>query len=479
MRSGDRQITEPAPPLPPSARGLPGRQGFVFRFYFCFWRSASTEEVVQDPFSLDLWTMRFLALLAVFIAARAWDLDAALQDIAAAESAKYNCSISIAYRGRGRSGAVISGASDFATGRKAELSDKFVWGSITKVLTGASVMRLVQEGVLELNQTIPSLVESIMAKMAAAEPSKGYSARLSEYWGKEVDKVTVRDLLGMMSGIPDFDTAKPDGKYPTDSFRQTVYDNPEHMFSPLEIFSLDWVKKGELKFPPGERTSYSSTNFMLLGLILAQHAGADSWDQFNQLVAVPEKVRGSLSNLSFGVLDPPSALTPMHGYDRTNYNNQTSARDVYNVKGVFSGWTASDVCATTAEVAELAYSVYGPENLFLSKDYSDLMIPTGPFYGLATFNLSRATGKEGPDGRCYGHLGATYGYDSILAYHPTIETAIAVGTSLETTHQTQPSDTLCGAFNTVFNHARGLNAPKCEYIPSGYYGGECKCTTPP
>ena len=34
-----------------------------------------------------------------------------------------------------------------------------------------------------------------------------------------------------------------------------------------------WVATGSLKFTPGEKTRYSSTNFVLLGLLLAQLTG--------------------------------------------------------------------------------------------------------------------------------------------------------------------------------------------------------------
>lgn len=55
---------------------------------------------------------------------------------------------------------------------------------------------------------------------------------LEELFGPEVVNVTVRDLLGMTSGIPDFDTATPNGRAPTDSLRAAVYANPDNQFGP-------------------------------------------------------------------------------------------------------------------------------------------------------------------------------------------------------------------------------------------------------
>ena len=42
---------------------------------------------------------------------------------------------------------------------------------------------------------------------------------MADLWGPETADITVKDLLAMRSGVPDYDTASPSGKEPTDSFR--------------------------------------------------------------------------------------------------------------------------------------------------------------------------------------------------------------------------------------------------------------------
>lgn len=56
--------------------------------------------------------------------------------------------------------AVAAGRSDRATGRQARTADKFVWGSVTKLITGASVLRLVDQGVISLSDPVPPLGEA-------------------------------------------------------------------------------------------------------------------------------------------------------------------------------------------------------------------------------------------------------------------------------------------------------------------------------
>ena len=114
--------------------------------------------------------------------------------------------------------------------------------------------------------------------------------------------------------------------------------------------SQSWVATGSLEFTPGERTQYSSTNFVLLGLLLAQLTGARAWDAYEQralLEPLPAARRALYRNLTFGVHGAPAERTQLHGYDRTSYNGGDPAarpgRDVWRVAGVYAGWTASDV----------------------------------------------------------------------------------------------------------------------------------------
>jgi len=41
-------------------------------------------------------------------------------------------------------------------------------------------------------------------------------------------------------------------------------------------------------FPPGEQTMMiSSVGYMLLGFALAQHHGAKTWDEYDQMTVIP------------------------------------------------------------------------------------------------------------------------------------------------------------------------------------------------
>ena len=63
----------------------------------------------------------------------------------------------------------------------------------------------------------------------------------------------------------------------------------------------------------------------------------------------------------------PSDYTKVHGYDVTHYNHNNKSIDVSGVAGVFGGWTAADLVATSADLATLVDDIYGPNYELVSK----------------------------------------------------------------------------------------------------------------
>jgi CubicO group peptidase (beta-lactamase class C family) len=351
---------------------------------------------------------------------------------------------------------------------------------VTKLLTGTAIMRAVEKGKLaSLSTPIAPIIDPLLKDLGLGS--------LRDLFGKEAEKFLNAKHLGTMkSGVPDYDTAKPYPKPPTDAFRAQCYQQPSREWDPADILNVSWVATGRLEFFPGLRQSYSSTNFVLLGLLLAALDEAPSWDAYDQrgtLDALPAARRDLYKAMEFAVHGAPSGWTSVHGFDRTSYNGQNASarpgKDVWNVKGVYGGWTASDITASVADTARLGYDIFGQKGARLLQPSSvQTMIPTGGFYGFATFNLSHGWGQPSgsPYNTAYGHLGATYGYQSIVAYFPALDVSISVASNIETDEQAQPSDTLCIAYNAVLASLTNTSEPKCEFVQKGYYGGECKCT---
>lgn len=173
----------------------------------------------------------------------------------------------------------------------------------------------------------------------------------------------------------------------------------------------------------------------------------------------------------------------MHGYDRTSYNgakaNRKPGTDVWEIPGTYAGWTASDLTASVEDVARFGYDLYGISGPhLLSHHLQQKMIPHGPIYGFGAFNLSffgiSGQSMGGPYFKAYGHAGATYGYDSLLAYYPGIDVAFAIGTNIETDFQLQPSEAMCYAYNAVLA-ATLKTRENCTFVQHKAWGGICNC----
>lgn len=183
---------------------------------------------------------------------------------------KYNCSVGIG---------VQSSTSAISVAAGVQSTARFVWGSVTKQTTGASLLQLVEEGLIRLDEPVYPNIDPMLATMGLGP--------MRVLFGSEADLVTAEHLATMRSGVPDYDTAVPYPLPPTDTFRAEVYAHPGQEYPPAVLLQQPKVAKGALLFTPGANLSYSSTNFILLGLLIARLRGASTWDAFDQVSSAP------------------------------------------------------------------------------------------------------------------------------------------------------------------------------------------------
>ena len=87
---------------------------------------------------------------------------------------------------------------------------------------------------------------------------------------------------------------------------------------------------GKLLFLPGRCNTrkyyncYSSTNYVLLGLLLAAKSGASSWDGYKQMSGI-QPAATQFAKLDFAVTGSPADFTKVHGYDTTHYNHNNKS----------------------------------------------------------------------------------------------------------------------------------------------------------
>ena len=133
-----------------------------------------------------------------------------------------------------------SGAVGKADGvRDVRVDDQFAIASVTKPVVAAQVMQMVEAGELALDDPVTDHL-----------PSK---------LDFDTNGATIRQLLGHLSGIPDYWPA----------VEKTLLTEPKRVWKTAELLEL----VPDDRTPPGEVFSYGDTNYLLLGLAIEQIRG--------------------------------------------------------------------------------------------------------------------------------------------------------------------------------------------------------------
>ena len=133
-----------------------------------------------------------------------------------------------------------AGVADLRSKRPLRPQDRFRAGSITKSFVAAVALQLVGEGKLSLSDTVEHWLPGILP------------------YG---DKVNVRQLLNLTSGVPDDQLPVNIAIYRGDKL---------HAWTPRELVELVADKPQE--FPAGKGWAYSNTNYALAGMIIERAA---------------------------------------------------------------------------------------------------------------------------------------------------------------------------------------------------------------
>ena len=149
--------------------------------------------------------------------------------------------------------------------------------SITKTMTAALVLQLVDEGVVRLDDP----VERWLGPVAHVPPA-----------------ITVRQLLNHTNGLDNYTTSAALGA--------ALAADPLHTFTPDEL--LGFI--GPPRFAAGERTEYTNTAFLLLGQLAERATGRPVVELYRQRLWTPLGLDGVFMP---GVDEPPAPVAAALG----------------------------------------------------------------------------------------------------------------------------------------------------------------------
>lgn len=309
-----------------------------------------------------------------------------------------------------------SGIASRADGQPMEPLTRVRIASISKTFTAVVVLRLAEEGKIDLDAPVATYLPGLIAYEQAT---------------------TVRMLLNHTSGIYDYLEDR--------SFVAQAYQMPDRVWAPAELVA--YANQFALSFEPGAGWDYSSTNYVLLGMIVEQVTGRSLAQEARERIFEPL----GLTETYFApdeAVEGPQARGYSQGTDQTNVSMSV----------VFG--TAS-IVSTHENVQRFATALFGGE--LLQPQSLDAMLAfvngKGQYnmpeleYGLGVMRHRLAVGP-GPDGqqrpaeasRVLGHIGGFGGFRSAVWHAPESGITISLGMNQAAT---DPNILATAAFDAI------------------------------
>jgi CubicO group peptidase (beta-lactamase class C family) len=241
------------------------------------------------------------------------------------------------------------------------MDTRFNLGSINKIFTKVCIYQLVSQGKLSLDDTLGKV--------------------LPDYPNADArEKVTIRQLLNMRSGIGDFFGEK---------FQQTPKSKIKSLADYLPLFADQ-----PLQFEPGTGQRYSNGGFIVLGLIIEKVSGQDYYSYVKENVFKPAGMNDT--DFYFSSADVPNRA------------------DGYTKEGSSGGWRNNDF--TRPERGSSAGGGYSTAG--------DLLRFTKALLDKKLIMLDESTGKPMLVG--FGIAGGSPGTNAALEFQPKLGNVIIV-----------------------------------------------------
>ncbi|MCW2691188.1 MAG: penicillin-binding protein beta-lactamase class [Mycobacterium sp.] len=302
------------------------------------------------------------------------------------------------------------GVADKATGAPMKTDFYSRIGSVTKTFTITGVLQLADQGKLGLDDPIAKYIDGV----------------------PQGDKITLRQLARMQSGLPNY-SANP-------AFGKALFEDPRRPFTPQQL--LDYSFSQPEVFPPGEGFQYSNTNTTLLGLVVEKLSGQ----------ALPDYIRDHITaplGLSHTAFPTDNAFPDPHAQGYTDGDN--GAVLITTDWNPSWGWAAGAMTSTLEDMHAWAPALATGKLLSPEMQAQRLQTVNAPGhpkqdgYGLGIFNL----------GGWIGHNGSLPGYQTVAVYLPEKQTTLVIFSNTDIEYKGgEPSTTVAQAITSIITPDR-------------------------
>ena len=273
-----------------------------------------------------------------------------------------------------------AGVADLGTGEPLTAEHRFRIGSVTKIFVAALVLRLVSEGLLDLDGEAAPFVEG----------------------------VTIRQLLNHTSGLDDF-VGDPV------AFFEPYRRDPAHRWELDAREELQLVLEKPRQFAPGEGWAYHGSNYLVLRLLVEEAAGTSLREALRERVCAPlglertDLVEGPLrGDCARGYLPAENPILP--GGPLPVDVTELDLPFYRGGGGIVS--TGGDVALMLRALLREGFIPDGLRSEMLDAVESDW--DETDRYGLGIGEITALMGrKASPCGSAWGHLGFSLGYVAV------------------------------------------------------------------
>jgi D-alanyl-D-alanine carboxypeptidase len=269
---------------------------------------------------------------------------------------------------------VALGVADKKTKEKMSITDHFRIGSLTKLFTVTALLQLSDQGKVSLDDKIGKYIQNV----------------------PNGDKITLRQLANMTSGLPSYTE--------NEAWVKEMLKGKNRQWQPQEL--LDVAFSMPLLAKPGKKFHYCNTNTILLGLVIEKVSGMSLGEYFKKNIFNPL----TLSNTSFP-LDNKMPEPFAHGY---SVQTLTNVEEDVSLNNPSWGFAAGQLISNLEDLKIWAEAL-GTGELLSKKAFKErltwLTIPPNTKskkYGLGI----------GFNNGWLMHTGELPGYNSIVAYLP-------------------------------------------------------------
>lgn len=306
---------------------------------------------------------------------------------------------------------LASGVTDLTTDTPVTTEDHFRIGSVTKPMTAALVLQLVEEGLIELDEP----VQTYLPTWLAGHPFE--------------NEITIRQLMNHTNGLVEYALSP--------AFYIESGTRLDRAFEPEEI--TEWLAVQDPLFAPGEQYSYETGGFLSLGSVIEAVTGNSAAAEMRTRIFEPAGAQNIyLTPEEF----PPTPV--VNGYGRAElYAAGTLLLGQEDQLGLMingepvvdfmtlpqeasasAGWTGGGNEAQLESVSAIMKALF--DGTILSQEQIDLM--TSP-----TLDVSYGLGIDSSevDGvRVISHGGGVPGFRSHGAYLPDHDVSWALSANL-------------------------------------------------